>query len=244
VPPLAANSPPDVPRVSLSAGRIARALAVAIAALTAASLAGQISKYFLGHDHVFGLVALFDLDAEGNVPTWFSTVQLLACSVLLGLIGSVKHRRREPFARHWLVLSAIFLYMSADEASVIHELLNPVIRSALHVPPVFYYAWVVGGAVAVLVVGLVYLRFVWSLPARTRRLVIIAGSIYVAGALGMDVPEGLYAFRHGMETFPYALMTTVEEVMEMAGLTVFLYALLLYVGASVGGIQVEVKHDG
>ena len=39
-----------------------------VAALAVAHLAGLVSRHYLGHDHVFGLVRLFDLDREHNVP--------------------------------------------------------------------------------------------------------------------------------------------------------------------------------
>lgn len=56
--------------VTIIPARVTRWLSLVVACLVLASLAGQFSKYVLGHDRLLGLVPLFDLDREGNVPTW------------------------------------------------------------------------------------------------------------------------------------------------------------------------------
>jgi hypothetical protein len=218
---------------------VARVLACAVVFLVTASLAGQVSKYVFGHDHLLGLVSLFNVDGEGNVPTWYSAVTLLACSALLGIIGSLHRRDRQSWAAHWLGLSGIFLYLATDEAAFIHELLNPVFRTRLHLPSYLYYSWAVIAAPLLLVIGLAYLRFLVALPRRFTAWFAAAGLVYVGGALGVEMLGAAYTVARGTENLGYALVATVEEAMEMAGVAMFIYALLEYLAATFGAIRLE-----
>jgi len=55
---------------------------------------------------------------------------------------------------------------------------------------------------------------------------VIAAVVYVAGAAGMEVVEALLDRLWGSLSF--SLLTIVEETLEMAGLVIFIHALLSY----------------
>jgi len=97
---------------------------------------------------------------------------------------------------------------------------------------IFYFAWVIPGIALVLVLGLFFLRFLLSLPATTRRRFLIAATLYLGGALGVELIGGQYAELHGFESFTYSMIATVEESLEMAGLILFIRALLKYCAES------------
>jgi hypothetical protein len=71
-------------------------------------------------------------------------------------------------------------------------------------------------------------RFLFHLPARVRYLTVAAGCTYVVGALGMEVPGAYVRAVYGADTIAYAVMTTIEETLEMLGAVVFLYAMAVY----------------
>lgn len=65
---------------------------------------------------------LFDLTLEANLPTWFSSTQLL----VVGIVAMIVSRQRYALglkraALAWMVISAFFAYMGIDDASQIHE---------------------------------------------------------------------------------------------------------------------------
>lgn len=65
---------------------------------------------------------LFDLTLEANIPTWFSSTQLLVVGIVSFLVSRQRHAlglKRAALA--WLVISAFFAYMGIDDASQIHE---------------------------------------------------------------------------------------------------------------------------
>jgi len=73
-------------------------------------------------------------------------------------------------------------------------------------------------------IGVGFIPFLRRLPRPTAGLFILAGAIYVGGAVGMEIiGEPLDS-----DTLTYNLLTAVEEGMEMCGVIVFMHALLRY----------------
>jgi hypothetical protein len=165
------------------------------------------------------LLGLFSLSYEGNLPTWYSSSLLLACAVTLATIAPAAPPGQ---GRYWSLLSAVFGYLSIDEAVGLHEQLNEVV----HTGGPFYFGWILPAGAAVLLLGIAYLRFLRALPAETRRRFVVAGALYVGGALVMEVPLGLWTEARGDGDLGYALIDFVEESLEMTGATLFLLALL------------------
>jgi len=221
--------------VHVSPRWFALALMCIVLGLETAHLVTSVLRYEYGHEVQFGLVRQFNLDEEANLPTWYSASAILIASLLLGVIGLVKHRLREPYARHWLWLAAIFFYLSADEAARIHEMSEPF-TSRLHFTGFFFYPWIIGGALIVLVVGLSYLRFLFHLPADIRALVVVAGSLYVGGALGVESIGARLDELYGFKNLKYSVVVSIEELCEMAGILVFIYALMRYAGRTIEAV--------
>jgi hypothetical protein len=214
-------------------------LGLVICGLTIASVAGQFAKYMLGYTTFGGLITLFDLNLEQNVPTWYSTAQLLFCALLLGIIAWDKKNNGDRYAWYWVILTLIFLGLSLDETASLHEMTIKPLRSALKAKGVLHFTWVVPGAVFVLIFTLAYVRLFVELPPKIRWLIGIAGTIYVGGALGMELIGGYYAsFYGGQGNMTFAMLATIEEVCEMTGILIFLYALLLYISTSIKEVKI------
>lgn len=225
--------------VTLSPRPVARGLWIILAALLLAHGAGQFSKHAVGHDVLLGFVRQFDLDREGNVPTWFQSGLFLIAASLLAAIARVRRQERAPYAWHWAALALIFVGLSADEAASLHEMAVKPLRTLLHARGLLHFTWVVPGAAFVLAVGLAYLRFLLHLPALTRRRFVVAGGLFVGGALGMELAGGWAADFAGQESLLYAAMATIEETLEMAGLVVFVHALLCHLRDEIGELTIR-----
>lgn len=214
--------------ITIAPKRVAVFLACIIVCLTLASLAVNFSAYVLGHGRLFGLVNLFNVDAEANIPTWYASVSLMVCSGLLAAIAQIQSHESATKASDWRTLAGIFLFLSIDELASLHELLIDPVRDTLGVTGIFYFAWVIPYSVLVVLLGIRFLKFLTHLPAQTRRSFILAGALYVGGALGMEMIDGLYASVYGKANFTYAVMTNIEEFLEMLGIVVFIHSLLVY----------------
>jgi len=217
--------------ITISTQKLIRVLAVVVILLTLVNLAGQISRYYLGHGRLFGLVDIFDTDREGNVPAWYSSATLLVCSILLALIASARKANGVSLWHYWLGLSVIFLFLSLDEGASIHEVAILPLREYLHAGSYLYFTWVVLGIGFVVVFLLTYFRFIVDLPPPTRGQFLVAGTFYLSGTIGMELLGGDYAFRHSTENMTYVLITTIEEFLEMVGILLFIYALMTYIGS-------------
>ena len=214
--------------------KVAWSLMTIAIVLVVAHIAGAVSSHVFHREQVFGLVDTFDMNVENNVPTFFSAFILVTTAVLLTVISSQSTADR--YAGHWKWLVIIFTFMAIDEDAALHELLIEPVRDLLPVAGPLYFAWVIPYGLAVLVIGVLYLRFVWSLTARTRGLFIGAGSLYLAGALGFESIGGWYFSLHGeMEDLPYSLLVATEEFFEMSGIILFIYALLDYLRDRLAG---------
>jgi hypothetical protein len=233
-------------QITLRPRTIAAILASVAAILFLLSLIAPFLRHVLGHEHLYGIVPrterLFDLDREANVPTWFSSGILLIAAGLLAAIGSGERAVRPAYTRHWLVLAAIFLLLSLDEAASFHEQFSSIFRKYVTTGGVLTYEWVIPASVFVLVVGVSYLRFLFSLPVATRNLIAAAGALYVLGALGMEMVEGYFV--SASAAYPTSglrvVLTHTQEVLEMYGIVLFVYALLDYVEKNLGTVHVSV----
>lgn len=221
--------------ITVSAKRVAAALGFAVLVLIAASLGTTWLSFIRIDDPFMGQVRgsairLAWVDGEGNIPAWYSASLLLLCSLLLAAIaiGHRQHGGSRVF--YWLILSLIFAFLSLDETAQLHELSIRPLRERLQVTGLLYYPWIIPAAVLVALLAGAYWRFLMNLPARTRRLFVIAGSVFLAGAIGTEAISGMHASFHSEDTLTYHLIVTLEEMLEMAGVVVFIYALMDYIG--------------
>lgn len=207
-------------------------LAGAAALFTLLSLATVGLVSFVGHGGFVGsetLVQLFDTDLENNVPTWYASSTLLVAAALLGVIAVRKRTEREPYALHWAGLSVTFVALSLDEAAAIHSRASDAVRVLFgELSGVLHYEWVVVGAALVTVLGLLYLPFLFHLPRRARWQILLAGGLFVGGSLGMEMVNGVLVEANGGTGIWPRLGVLVEEALEMAGVAVFIFALLDY----------------
>jgi hypothetical protein len=218
-------------QVSLNPSSIARGLGAVAFLLVLASTGGQLTAYLTGHMRVYGLVRLFNVDAEQNIPTFFSTLLLLFAALLLAVITILKRKQTASYVTHWAILSFGFLFMATDEACSFHEQLVAPVRKLLGGGNlgVFYYAWVIPGIALVLVLALFFIKFLLHLPVKTRLTFLMAAILYLGGAIGCDLIEGRYAELHGAHNLTFNMIATVEEGLEMAGAILFIWALLVYI---------------
>lgn len=222
-------------KVPISPRKISQVLAAVVVCLTLASFAGQYYTYFLGDDRFWlKLAEKLDVDREDSVPTWYQTVTLFSCFLLLAVIAATARAAANRYAHHWMVLALMFLFLSADEFLQIHERVD-LLRSVFGIQThgVLYSIWVIPYGIFVLVFAIAYLKFLFHLPNRTRSLFIIAATLYVGGALGMEMIAGSYLDSHvdklaAETTFTASVLIAIEELLEMAGIVVFVNGLLSY----------------
>lgn len=228
-------------RFSLSPGRLTRFLLVFVFSLAVFSFLLKFSFYFLPDYPLRDtLIPLFDINQEQNIPSLYSWSALLFSAMLLAAIARVKKIVGDRYFTHWRALSIIFVYLSLDEAISLHEKFVDPLRTRFNTGGVLYYAWVIPASILVVIFGLTFIRFLLALPPKTKRLFVIAATVYVAGALGLEMVAGVYAEVHGSDNITIAALTSIEEFMEMSGIVIFIYALLTYMNTYLKGWSVKI----
>jgi hypothetical protein len=231
--------------LSLRPRQTAAVLAVITLLLMAAHVATQYARLVLGRENLRGLVHMFDLDRGGNIPAFYSVIVVLFAALCLWLIADHAARSGRAYARHWKILAILLAIVALHEGTQLHHLfvIRPETQEQRLTWGPFYFSWTLSYGVAVLVVGLIYLPFILHLPRATRYLVLVAGLLYVSGALGMEMVAGLYIAEGGTRDFAFTTMTAVEEFLEMTGMLVFIYALMDYMAHRHIGLQLGIKPD-
>lgn len=94
--------------------------------------------------------AIFNLDAEQNLPTWLSSLQfgmVAAGALLAGRCAAGAHRVA------WWVLSGVFLFLSADETATIHEKLAAHVDLPVPKLPVLFSPLIIAAAISFIFVS-------------------------------------------------------------------------------------------
>ena len=67
-----------------------------------------------------------------------------------------------------------------------------------------------------------------SLSKRIKNLFVTSGITFVIGAIGFELLGGRHSDLNGEDNLTYSLIYTCEEFLEMLGIVIFIYALLIY----------------
>jgi hypothetical protein len=208
---------------------------ILVIATSSISFLGLINVFLLHFysdaNHLQGIMfqynRLFNLNLEANIPSWFSSFLMLISAFYLWIIYNSKNRE-SLYKKHWLYLSLIFLFLSLDEISSIHEIMNNPTRRLLHSSGIFYWSWLIP-ALFLLSFGAIYfIKFLYTLPKRTRNLFLFSAVVFITGAVGFEMIGG-WLYSHNLaETMLYNIEVWIEESLELIGLLIFIYSLRDY----------------
>ncbi|MBI1260575.1 MAG: hypothetical protein GC184_02505 [Rhizobiales bacterium] len=195
--------------------------------------------YHFGEETVFQDMRHIALDAEQCLAAWYSSLTMVVCAGLLACITRMTYRRQQPDVGYWLVLTIVFIGLSLDESTSVHELALEPIQGALHTSGPFLFAWVIPALILVPAFGIFYLGFLRRLPAPYGMWFFLSGAVFVAGALGMEMVGGVTYEAYGATGLKYIMSFALEESLEIIAMTSFLVSLLSYVKYMYGRLELE-----
>jgi hypothetical protein len=232
-------------RISISPYQVVKLLIFIVVGLTLMHSILQVLNFGLGLHKLTIITSFFDFESDSNISTWYSSVTLLISSLLLIPIAIAKKNAQDPYTRHWQVLAIIFAFLSLDEVAMLHERSGQVLDalSPVEFDGWLYFQWVLIGIPVTLIIALTYLKFLAHLPTKTRNLLILAGALYIGGALGLEIMAGHEESLDTYNQLLYKLFTTIEELWEKLGVLVFIYALLTYMEKYVNQIQISIGNN-
>ena len=207
--------------------------------LFALNLCALVWEHSLGS----GRIGFFLLDAESNLPTFISAVFMLEAALVSLPMYLWERQHAGRFARQWLVLSALFVFMALDESARMHEKTIAPIRNAFGLSGALHYSWVVIGLPAAGLLAAFFLPLLGSLERRIALLIFCSGAIFLAGAIGLEMVGGVLQTRVYDTDIAYEVAASFEETLEMLGISIYIYALLLLGHARDIGWCVEARME-
>ncbi|RIL01453.1 MAG: hypothetical protein DCC71_17640 [Proteobacteria bacterium] len=166
---------------------------------------------------------LFHPDREKSIGAWYQSMLLVGCAALVYYAGERIPGHGERFRLGWRLLACGLLFMSMDEAAVIHERLAILVPAAWH-EGVLKYAWVLPAMLVLAAIVPFYVRFVIALPRVLRTRLLVAAGVYLGGALGLEMFGGFAMDAWATEHKRWIVVA--EEAAELAGLLLALRALV------------------
>ncbi|GHU07426.1 hypothetical protein FACS189431_1970 [Alphaproteobacteria bacterium] len=213
-----------------------RKLAIGLLATMVVLLALHLVFRTIEYDNwdLYELAGLFDMDSEISIATWYSTTILLFVpAAILFYIGWKKRAAHEKFAWSWFLVSAMFLFLSIDDAAMIHEKLGTINRlvgvqdllNAIN-PGVFAWSWWVIYLPIAIILAIILGNWYLSLPRRTKFLIAGAAFLAVAGQVGMEIVSSYTTLATGEYIGP--VWRGLQKFVGRLGLSMFLFAVVDY----------------
>ena len=174
-----------------------------------------------------------NFNEERNLPAVFSTLLHLSASYLLAVIALSKLTIKKV-KWFWGTMSLIFLFLGLDEMFTFHERFSNDMYD-LKGNAVFFYDWVFLYIAILLILMIAFFRPLFSLPKKTLIIFISAGIIFVLGAVVLETIAANIVLKENLtneETSIHPLimgLATVEELLEMLGVALFIYGLLDFI---------------
>jgi len=197
--------------------------------------------YRLENPHLFVWVQWFDLDIEKNIPSFYSSFAILVCAFLFFFIGIFQELPMGYQKLGWFGLSAVFLFLSMDEAFKIHETIGDIVENYIHATGYLYFPWVLPYGFALILFLLVYSKFLFGLPKQTAVFLILSGAAYLTGAVFFDMLGGREAELNGYDSPAYCVLYTIEEFLEMVAIAGLIYTLLGYMEKQCGYLSISLR---
>jgi hypothetical protein len=187
------------------------------------------------------LYNVFGLNGEGNIPAWYSGSQLLVFGLVCLVLASwifASDDRIAPLRRLFVTVGLAAVYLSADEVGQVHERMSTIVQSwhalttlELNLLAVvgIHRKEIHGGSVWIplfAVFGIILLVWLWPQLKKAwalwRREFLLLGLGFGVLVFGATVVEVIGILTRS--TFSTAIEVGIEEMLEILGVSVMLYA--------------------
>jgi hypothetical protein len=110
---------------------------------------------------------------------------------------------------------------------------------ALDATGIFYYTWIIPYGMGVVLLAIVAIPVFWRMNKKIRFWFGLSAATYLFAAIGLEMISGKYlVMMNESKDIVWILMVTLEESLEMTGLIILVYALLLLLRNSYNGFMI------
>jgi hypothetical protein len=197
-----------------------------------AATAAAHACFLEGTADLMGFDTLVNVDAEGNLPTWFASFLLQAAAVIAVAIGQSDDR---PLRFGWYGMACVLLLMGIDEVASIHNMPSRRLAevTGLH-GGWLMNAWVLPALLLAAVVGMSFLKFALRLPRWLSLGLVAAGALFLTGSIVCEVISSRLEYIAGgllydgrvYYALEFELMAVAEEAFEYADILLTIALLI------------------
>jgi len=223
--------------------RIALFLVAIAALLLIAHLAAEAVRTTVGADLPDRATGMWNLDEENNVPTWFASMVLALVGFGFAFVGLMKYQQRERHWWQWFAIALIPLFLSLDDMAQLHEALSDPLSDEYGFGGLLRWAWIVVAIPVVLILTVLFLPFLTRLPRRTAALLLLGAGVTFSGGVILEMFEGWRVDASGQGGLLLFSMVTVQEMTEMLGSIIALYAVIDYAAGYRPELVLHVERD-
>ena len=186
---------------------------------------------FLFFDNPIG-IKMVRLVSEKNIPSLFSTLQLMLSGTLLYLIydQSKKENIDRSICGFWKFLSVVFYILAFDEWFTIHDTLGKLFSDSMGGLGDLF-GWTLLYIILIPLFLLASIRFLLALPKPTALGFIASGAIFVFGAIGLELlntEEFQLLFNFQVSSIGAYIIGFLEEFFEILGIFLFNFFVFTY----------------
>lgn len=173
---------------------------------------------------------MFNMDGEGNIPSWYSSVKLLAVGLCAYFYGRLVLTRDKLAGALILLGGVLFAYLSMDEGATLHEKIgdrfnmlvgaNSLGDKVLFDTTGVWMLFLGPPLFLALVGGIIFLRKRLSIAPNVFAKALTGALIFVIAAAPGDI---LVNYFRGDAL---VVQTAIEELAEMIGVTLMLWAVM------------------
>lgn len=207
-----------------------------------------VSNGLLGKAFLYNIAPFFNVGVEANLPTFYSSVLLLgaASCFLLASHASKLCAHKKIITNSWRMLAVFFALLSLDEFVAFHEKLKLIMTAMgkyIFIPNFMKSVWYSSAIVICLALLAFLIPLLRSLSPKVKGLFIFSGLAFIGGAIGVEAVS-LRVMNNSQDfsfDFLYLLLSTLEEFLEMAGVSLAIYAILVYISEWVDVARVSFR---
>lgn len=181
------------------------------------------------HEPVSKISPMLDLDGEANLPTWYSSMQLLLVAGLLAIFVVNRVDKKDRQSWSLLLWPLIFIFLALDEILGLHEWLGMASDVLLPGGSRRNTIWAYTG-VWMFLLGIPFLLMMLALlasskkylrdqPAVSKKL-LVGLVVFVGAACGIEIFSNFVSHTGKL----YVLEVFFEELGEMLGETILVWA--------------------
>ncbi len=234
----------EIHSINIKVNRLILILGMITGILAIASFVRILFFYTIDPQGFPSFLNLFNMDAENNIPVFFTVMLLLACSLTLALIFSISTSAYHQGQWGWAGLSILFLVMALDKGVRIHEYITRPLMTLLRDGDqrlIIIFSIVITALAGIVAIFYIF-RFVLRQSNEFKKSFFIAFGIYIAGAVFLDAIGSAFYHPGGKNNLVNNIITVIEESTEMAGIIAFIRVFLIFIKTELPPLSLNIEH--